>query len=174
VRTQIYSASTNLIPASTSRSDCADNRPTFSVSICLSNVMRCDPLITELVLRLSERSPPDLAATHYHLIFRQGACLGFNEIWIDGRVIGVLSIHGIEFFPDPQESLAIDVCGHRIGVELASGPADFSESLRLLKNRIRNGDCSFHCLSKTRLYPCCRHRYERHRYDPGAELRTLR
>jgi hypothetical protein len=79
------------------------------------------------------------------LLFRQGACLGFHKIWIDGRVIGVLSVDRIELFPDAQESLATDVCGNRICIKLASGPAsDFGESLRVLENRIWNGDCSFH------------------------------
>jgi hypothetical protein len=96
-------------------------------------------------------------------LFRQRACLGFSKIWIDDGVIWVLCVHGIELFPDAQESLAVDVYGNRIGAELASGPAsDFAESLRLLENRMRNGDCGF-------FGPCgtCCHRAE-------AEVPALR
>jgi hypothetical protein len=42
-----YSASTSLMPASTLRSDCAGNRPTFSFSICFPKVISCDTLTTE-------------------------------------------------------------------------------------------------------------------------------
>jgi len=47
VLSRAYSASTNLIPASTSRNDSAGRRPTFSVSRCLSSVISCDTLTTD-------------------------------------------------------------------------------------------------------------------------------
>lgn len=91
------------------------------------------------------------------LLSWQGPGLCICQERIDGGVFPVVSIHSVEFFPNTGKSLALDICGHRICIKLASRPApSFCESVGLFEERIRDGNCGFHEYSITTVIPRCK------------------